>query len=50
MDGLSPRVSFLTKQGQVVARSDSIAAHGSWVDAHVDIYMALGPAMQVDKR
>ena len=49
VDGLSPRVSFLTKQGQVVARWDSMAAHGSWVDAHVNIYMALGPAMQVDK-
>ena len=26
-----------------------MAAHGSWVDAHGDIYMALGAAMRVDK-
>lgn len=49
VDGLSPRVSLLTKQGQVVARWDSMSAHGSWVDAHGDIYMALGAAMRVDK-
>ena len=49
VDGLSPRVSLLTKQGQVVARWDSMSAHGSWVDAHGDIYMALGEAMRVDK-
>ena len=49
MDGLSPRVSLLTKQGQVVARWDSMSAQGSWVDAHGHIYMALGAAMRVDK-
>ena len=26
-----------------------MAAHGNWVDAHDDIYMALGAAMRVDK-
>jgi len=26
-----------------------MAAHGSWVDAHGDINMALGAAMRVDK-
>ena len=49
VDGMSPRVSLMTKQGQVVARWDSMSAHGSWVDAHGDIYMALGAAMRVDK-
>ena len=49
VDGLSPRVSLLTKQGQVVVRWDSMSAHGSWVDAHGDISMALGAAMRVDK-
>ncbi len=49
VDGMFPRVSLMTKQGQVVARWDSMSAHGSWVDAHGDIYMALGAAMRVDK-
>ena len=49
VDGLSPRVSLMDKQGNVVARWDSLSAHGSWVDAHGDIYMALGARMRVDK-
>ena len=49
VSGLSPRVSLLDKQGGVVARWDSESAHGSWVDAHGDIYMALGATMRVDK-
>ena len=49
VDGLSPRVSLMTKQGQVVARWDAMSAHGSWVDAHGDFYMALGATMRVDK-
>jgi hypothetical protein len=35
--------------GAVVARWDSLAAHGSWVDAHGDIYLALGACKRVDK-
>ena len=36
-------------QGKVVARWDSLSAHGSWIDAHGDIYLALGTRMRVDK-
>jgi DNA-binding beta-propeller fold protein YncE len=49
LEGLSPRVSLMDKQGNVVARWDSLSAHGSWVDAHGDIYMALGARARVDK-
>jgi DNA-binding beta-propeller fold protein YncE len=49
VDGLSPRVSLMDQQGNVVARWDSLAAHGSWVDAHGDIYLALGGRARVDK-
>jgi DNA-binding beta-propeller fold protein YncE len=49
LEGLSPRVSVMDKQGNVVARWDSLSAHGSWVDAHGDIYMALGALARVDK-
>ena len=47
--GLSTRVSIMDTQGQVVARWDSLSAHGSWVDAHGDIYLALGTRARVDK-
>ena len=49
MSGLSPRISLMDKRGQVVARWDSLSAHGSWVDAHGDIYLALGTRERVDK-
>jgi DNA-binding beta-propeller fold protein YncE len=49
VDGLSPRISLMDKQGHVVARWDSLSAHGSWVDAHGDIYLALGTRARVDK-
>ena len=48
-NGLSPRVSLMDKRGNVVARWDALSAHGSWVDAHGDIYMALGTRARVDK-
>ena len=48
-DGLSPRISLMDKQGNVVARWDSLSAHGSWVDGHGDIYLALGTRKRVDK-
>ena len=35
--------------GAVVARWDSLSAHGSWVDRHGDIYLALGSRERVDK-
>jgi DNA-binding beta-propeller fold protein YncE len=49
VNGLSPRISLMDKHGNVVARWDSLSAHGSWVDAHGDIYLALGARMRVDK-
>jgi hypothetical protein len=49
VNGLSARVSLMDKNGNVVARWDSLSAHGSWVDAHGDIYMALGARMRIDK-
>ena len=47
--GLSPRISLMDRDGNVVARWDSLSAHGSWVDAHGDIYLALGARERVDK-
>jgi DNA-binding beta-propeller fold protein YncE len=49
VSGLSPRISLMDKHGNVVARWDSLSAHGSWVDAHGDIYLALGARQRVDK-
>jgi hypothetical protein len=49
VSGLSPRISLMDKHGNVVARWDSLSAHGSWVDTHGDIYLALGARMRVDK-
>ena len=41
LDGSSPRISILDKQGKVLARWDSRSAHGLWVDPRGDIYLAL---------
>jgi len=49
VDGLSARVSLMDKHGNVVARWDSLSAHGSWVDGHGDIYLALGARERIDK-
>jgi DNA-binding beta-propeller fold protein YncE len=49
VEGLSPRVSLMDNQGNVVARWDALSAHGSWVDSRGDIYMALGARERVDK-
>jgi DNA-binding beta-propeller fold protein YncE len=49
VNGLSPRVSLMDKHGNVVARWDSLSAHGSWVDGRGDIYMALGARERIDK-
>jgi len=48
-NGMSPRISLMDKQGNVVARWDSLSAHGSWVDSRGDIYLALGARERVDK-
>ena len=49
VSGMSPRFSLLDSQGSVVARWDSLSAHGSWVDAHGDIYLAMSTRERVDK-
>jgi DNA-binding beta-propeller fold protein YncE len=49
VSGLSPRVSIMDPQGHVVARWDSLSAHGSWIDGRGDIYMALGSRNRIDK-
>src|SRR5262245_38745506 len=49
VSGLSPRISLMDERGNAVARWDSLSAHGSWVDAHGDIYLALGSRERVDK-
>ena len=49
VSGLSPRVSLMDNQGNVVARWDALSAHGSWVDSQGNIYMALGARERVDK-
>ena len=49
VDGLSPRISLMDTRGTVVARWDSLSAHGSWVDGRGDIYLALGARSRVDK-
>ena len=46
---MSPRVSIMDPDGNVLARWDSESAHGSWVDAEGNIYMALGAQERVDK-
>ena len=47
--GLSGRVSLMDKQGQVIVRWDAPNGHGSWVDAHGDIYLATNFSQTVDK-
>ena len=49
VNGMSPRVSIMDADGNVLARWDSESAHGSWVDAEGNIYMALGAQERVDK-
>ena len=49
VDGLAPRVILMDKRGQILAQWDALNGHGSWVDAHGDIYVALGVLERVDK-
>ena len=48
-DGSPPQVSVLGPDGQVLARFPSRSGHGSWVDAHGDIYLALTAEGSIDK-
>jgi hypothetical protein len=49
LNGKPARISVLDNKGKVLARWPSRSAHGSWVDAHGDIYLALGSEKSVDK-
>ena len=44
-----PQISVLDGEGKVLARWPSRSAHGSWVDAHGDIYLALTSEKSIDK-
>ena len=48
-NGSPPQVSVLGQDGQVLARFPSRSGHGSWVDAHGDIYLALTAERSIDK-
>jgi DNA-binding beta-propeller fold protein YncE len=48
-DDKPAQISVLDNEGKVLARWPSRSAHGSWVDAHGDIYLALGAEKSVDK-
>ncbi len=48
-NGAPPQISVLDQDGGVLARWPSRSAHGSWVDAHGDIYLALTAEQSVDK-
>ncbi len=48
--GTSARISVVDDQGNVLARFDCRGnGHGSWIDAHGDIYLGLGEPDGVDK-
>ena len=48
-DGSSSRVSVLAPDGTGLSRFDCRGGHGSWVDAHGDIYVGVGAPGGVDK-
>jgi len=48
-DDKPPQISVLDREGKVLARWASRSAHGSWVDANGDIYLALTSEKSVDK-
>ena len=49
LDGGPAQMSVLDGQGKVLARWPSRSAHGSWVDSHGDIYLALTAEKSIDK-
>ena len=49
LDGGPAQMSVLDGEGKVLARWPSRSAHGSWVDAHGDIYLALTAEKSIDK-
>jgi sugar lactone lactonase YvrE len=48
-EGKPPQISVLDGDGQVLERFPSRSAHGSWVDAHGDLYLALTAEQSIDK-
>ena len=48
-DDKPPQISVFDRDGKVLARWSSRSAHGSWVDANGDIYLALTSEKSVDK-
>ena len=48
-DGGPAQMSVLDGEGNVLARWPYRSAHGSWVDAHGDIYLALTAEKSIDK-
>ena len=48
-DGKPPQISVLDGEGNVLERFPGRSAHGSWVDAHGDLYLALTSEKSVDK-
>ena len=48
-NGKPPQISILDGEGQVLERFPSRSAHGSWVDAHGDLYLALTAEKSIDK-
>ena len=48
-DGGPAQMSVLDGEGNVLARWPSRSAHGSWVDAHGHIYLALTAEKSIDK-
>jgi len=48
-DNKPPQMSVLDGEGKVLERFPSRSAHGSWVDAHGDLYLALTSEKSVDK-
>ena len=49
IDGGPAQMSVLDGEGNVLARWHSRSAHGSWVDSHGDIYLALTAEKSIDK-
>jgi len=49
VEGGPAQMSVLDGEGNVLARWPSRSAHGSWVDAHGDIYLALTAEKSIDK-
>ena len=43
------RISLMSKEGELLARWEIRGGHGSWIDAHSDIYVGVPDGIGVDK-